>query len=214
LVSILSVPIVRHACMSKQSRCKVKVPLAHNPLPTTQPNPSLHFTNHRLTRLTLTLTLALTQSASVNAVNPRLPSADLDLVHPRTQQEQQQRLPATREPRAQRRGQAARQSIRESARINTKTKTKTMATATATATATAHNPEQKPKIEYALFDMDGLLMYALFSLFLFSISYFYFYFSFYLIYGRGVPFFRPSPQLIDCGTLCTGLHFTILRAAT
>jgi len=33
----------------------------------------------------------------------------------------------------------------------------------ATATATAHNPEQKPKIEYVLFDMDGLLMYALFS---------------------------------------------------
>jgi len=86
----------------------------------------------------------------------------------------------------------------------------------ATATATAHNPEQKPKIEYVLFDMDGLLMYALFSLP--CIFYFLFYLSIYYLFnireGGEVSFLRHPPQSIDRGTLRTGLHFTILRAAT
>jgi len=70
----------------------------------------------------------------------------------------------------------------------------------ATATATAHNPEQKPKIEYVLFDMDGLLMYALFSLpwifiFQFPISNLYFYFILFYMREWGGSFPSPPPAV-------------------
>jgi hypothetical protein len=79
----------------------------------------------------------------------------------------------------------------------------------------AHSQEQKPKIEYVLFDMDGLLMYAsssLFSLLFFIFSFFHFLSLIYDTAGGRCSVLSPPPpvdQSIDMGrgTLCTGATF-------